>query len=214
MKKTLVALSLTAGLLVAAPGIPTVQAQGPGGPGGPGGGGMRNRNSPKMRLGGLWRGIGEIEKSNTPLTKAQAKKVVALVRPWGSRPKMTDGQAKSLYMGLNNVLTAQQKNQLDKMAAMRRRTERGDRGDGPRGGGPGGPGGRGPGGPGGPGGFDPQRMRQTMQKMQGFMKTMNPFYPPSKYSEIKSLPERMRQGMSRRFQSSRNTLTALARKAA
>lgn len=205
MKKTLVVMGLVAGLVVS-PMISTVHAQRPGGGGGMGGG---NRNSPKRRLSGLWRNIGELEKSKTPLTKAQAKRVVALVRPWSSKPKMTDAQAKALYMSMNAVLTTSQKNEMDKMGAMRRRTARGDR--------EGGPGGQrgGPGGPGGPGGanFDPARMRAQMQKLQGFMKTMNPFYPPSKYSEIKGLPDRMKGGWNRRYKTSQAMLTALARKA-
>ena len=206
MKKTLVAMGLVAGLIIS-PMISSVQAQGPGG----GGGGMRggNRNSPKRRLSGLWRNIGELEKSRSPLTKAQAKRVVGLVRPWTTKPKMTDDQAKALFMSMNSVLTTQQKNELDKMGAMRRRTERGDREGGPGGqrGGPGGAGG---------GGFDPARMQQMraqMQKLQGFMKTMNPFYPPTKYSELKSLPDRMKDGWTRRYKTTQTMLTALSRKA-
>lgn len=205
MKKTLVVLGLVAGLVVA-PVISAVQAQGPGG----GGGGMggRMRNSPKGRLSGLWRNLGELEKSRVPLSKAQAKRVVSMVRPWSNKPKMTDTQAKSLYMSMNAVLTSQQKNEMDKMGAMRRRTARGDR--------EGGQGGRRGGGPGG-GGFDParmQEMRAQMQKLTGFYKTMNPFYPPSKYSELKNMPDRMKDGMNRRYQGTRTMLTALARKAA
>jgi hypothetical protein len=45
------------------------------------------------------------------------------------------------------------------------------------------------------------------------MDTMNPFYPPTKYSQLKGLPDRMKQGMNRRYTESRATVTALARKA-
>lgn len=203
MKKTLVVLGLVAGLVVA-PVISAVQAQGPGG----GGMGGRMRNSPKGRLSGLWRNLGELEKSRVPLTKAQAKRVVGLVRPWTSKPKMTDTQAKGLYMSMNAVLTTQQKNEMDKMGAMRRRTERGERE-----GGQGGQGGRRGGGPGG-GNFDPAQMRAMMQKMAGFRKTMNPFYPPSKYSELKNMPDRMKDRMNRGYQGTRTMLTTLERKAA
>src|SRR5687767_14432415 len=140
MKKTLVAMGLAAGLILS-PMISAVQAQGPGG----GGGGMRGmRNSPKGRLRSLWGNIGELEKSRTPLNKAQAKRIVGLVRPWTTKPTMSDAQAKTLFMSMNSVLTTQQKNELDKLGAMRRRTDRPDREGGP-GGQRGGPGG-GPGG--------------------------------------------------------------------
>ena len=42
---------------------------------------------------------------------------------------------------------------------------------------------------------------------------MNPFYPPTEYKELKNVPERMKQGMNRRYAESRATLTALSRKA-
>jgi hypothetical protein len=203
MHKKLVVLTLAAGMLVSS-GASMVQAQGGAGGGGGMGGGMRNRNNPKSRLSSLWRGVGQLESSKAPLSKAQARQIVALVRPWGSRPKMTEADAKNLYMKMNAVLTTRQKNELDKMVAMRRRTARGGGEDGGR--------------PGGAGGnFDPQqmqKMRAQMQQMQGFLKTMNPFYPPSKYSEVKGLPDRMQQGFNRRYSSSHATLVALVRKAA
>ena len=203
MKKTWIVVGLLAALIVPA----VVQAQGPGG----GGGGARARNSPKRRLTGLVRAIGELEKGNkAPLTKDQAKKVLALVAPWRKRPKMTEDQAKALYMKMNAVLTTKQKNELDKMAALRRRNARGDR--------EGGRGGFGGGGFGGGGGQPPspqqmQQFRQQMQKMQGFLKTYNPFYPPGNYRELKDMPDRMRQGWARRHQATVALLASLAKKA-
>jgi hypothetical protein len=190
---------------------------------------MGMRNSPKSRLGGLWRNLGELQKSKAALNKDQAKRVVALVRPWGSRPKMTDAEAQNLHKQISDVLTAGQKDEMKKMAMARREAMRGEWG-GPRGrdgrgaGGPrGGPGGGRPGGPGGPGGWggprggregmDPQRMQQQMQKMQGFMKTMNPFYPPTNYKEVKEMPERMQQRMTRRYGETRAVLTTLVQRA-
>jgi hypothetical protein len=224
MMKKFVAFTLAAGLLMASGGV-AIQAQGPGGWGGrgPGGGmGMRDRNSPKGRLSSLWRNLGELQKSKAALSKDQARKVVALVRPWSSRPRMTDVEAQSLYTKMSAVLTAGQRDTMKKMAVARRNAMGGPGGPGgPRGGGPGGPGGRGgwggPGGPGGGPGMDPQRMqqmRQQMQKMQGFMRTVNPFYPPTNYKEIKSLPARMQQRFTRRYGATRAILVTLTQKAA
>jgi hypothetical protein len=176
------------------------------------------RNDPKFRLSGLMRGIGELEKGKkAALTKDQAKKVVAAVKPWQSKPKMSESEAKSLYMKLNAVLTTRQKNELDKMSAQNRRFggggDRGGSGGGSRmGGGPGG------GGPGGPGGSPPsaaqmQQMRQRMQKLQGFFKTYNPFYPPTKYKELSNMPDRMQQGQKRRYQEQQALIAQLAKKA-
>ncbi len=198
---------------------------------------MEMRNSPKARLGGLWRNLGELQKSKAALSKDQSRKVVALVRPWSSRPKMTDAEAQSLHTKISAVLTASQKQEMKKMAMARRNAMRGGA-DGPRRSGPGGPGGwggpSGPrgggsggwggprgGGPGGPGGlrggregWDPQRMQQMREKMQGLMKTMNPFYPPTNYQEVKELPLRMQQRFTRRYDATRAVLTSLVQKAA
>jgi len=193
--KKLIVMGLVAGLLMPA----TVWAQGPGG--GMGGGGGR-RNSPKGRLSGVLRGIGELEKGKAPLTKAQAKQVVGVVMPWTKKPKMTEAEAKAVYMKLNAVLTTKQKNELDKQTALRRRTA-GDREGGP-GGGAGG------------GAPDPQRMqqmRQQMQKMQGFFKTYNPFYPVTAYKEIKNLPERFSERMVKGYRDRQALLAKLAQKA-
>jgi hypothetical protein len=243
MKKRLIAVALVTGVLMTS-GAATIQAQSPGGwggrgQGGPGGwggpgGGMGMRNNPKARLSGLWRNLGELQKSKAALNKDQAKKVVALVRPWSSRPKMSDAEAQSLHTQISAVLTANQKQEMKKMAMARRAAMQGD-GDKPRGGdgrgaggprggfwgGPDGPGGVGPG-AGGPRGdgrrggresMDPQRMQQ-MQKMQGFMKTVNPFYPPTNYKEVKELPERMQQRFTRRYGATRAVLVTLVQRAA
>lgn len=182
---------------------------GMGGPGGGGGGGMRMgggmRNSPKGRLGRLIRGIGNLEEDKkAPLTAGQAKTIATSIKPWRTKKVMTDDQAKGLYMGINNVLTPKQKNEMDKNSAKNRRFG-GER--------PGGGGGQG----GGMGGNapDPKKMaemRAQMQKMRGLMKTMNPFYPPMGYPEIKTAPDRMREGMMKRYQRQSATLAAIAKK--
>ena len=232
MKKMMV-LGIAATML--AMGWQSAMAQPPGGGpgemGGPGmGRGMRMGDRDKMELSRLWRGIGELTEKNS-LSKAQAKSIVGLVRPWSLKPTMTSGQAKSLTSKLNAVLTSSQKSQLAKMRPQRGGRDGGGRdgggrdgdgrgrGDGPP---PGGMGGPPPGegrdgdrrGDGPPPGFDPAKMRAQMQKMQTLQKTMNPFYPPTKYAAIKAMPARMQQGMTRRYDRVRSTLTALSRKAA
>ena len=197
MKKHLVVMGLMVGLMFPV----AVQAQGPGG------GGPRQRTM-KMRLGGLIRGIGELEKAKkAPLTKDQAKKIVTAINPWKARPKMTEDEAKALFIKVNGTLTTKQKNELDKMAALRRRL----RGNGEGGGRPGG---GGPGGAGGPGGgnFNPQQMRQARERMRGFFKTYNPFYPPTKYAEFKTVPERMQDRQKRSYQATLTLLGQLSKK--
>lgn len=188
----------------------SVWAQGGGGGGGGFGGGNRQQ-SPKMQLGRLLRDIGELEKANKkPLTKDQAKKIVAAIKPWEKKPKMTDEDAKALRKTINDILTTAQKNELDKMAAQNRRMG----GGGPGGGGPGGGGFGGAGGGGGqPNPQQQQQFRQTMQKMQEFFKTYNPFYPPNNYKELKELPERFREGFVRRYEARKEILTKLEKKA-
>lgn len=95
---------------------------------------------------------------------------------------------------------------------------RNDREDGP--GGPGGP----PDGRGfgrGPGGFNgrPNGDRPTppteaeMKKMGDFMKSFNPFYPITSYKQVKSLPQPMQEGMTRRYKEMQAVLYQLAAKA-
>lgn len=191
--------------------VPAANAQ-MGGNGG-GGGGMRGgmRNTPKSRLSRLVRGITELEQDKkAPLSPAQARTIANAIKPWRTRKTMTDDQAKGLYMTVNNTLTSKQKNELDRDSAKNRRFG-GER--------PGGAaGGRGGfGGPGGPGGGapDPKRMKEMMaqmQKMRGLMKTMNPFYPPMGYAELKTAPDRMRDGMNRRYKHQSQALAAIAKK--
>jgi hypothetical protein len=169
----------------------------------PRGGGMRN--NPKMRLGRLVMGIGILERNKTnALTASQAKKVVAAISPWRSKASMSEEQAKGVYIKVNSVLSTKQKNELDKEAAKNRRHDgAGDR-------------------PGGWGGGNGQRpseeqikeMRKRMEKMKGFFKTYNPFYPPTKYKQFNELPDRMQSGYKRRFAAQSALISQLAKKAA
>ncbi|HEY0075447.1 MAG TPA: hypothetical protein VGB77_15220 [Abditibacteriaceae bacterium] len=213
MKKWMIAATLGAAVMSSSLSS-VVQAQGFGGGGGGGRGGGMNR-SPKGRLSGLLRGLEELEKGKTKaLTKAQAKTIVGVVNAWKAKPKMSDSEAKTVYGKLNGTLTSSQKNELDKIAAKNRRGFGGDRGGGAggRGGGPGG------GGAGGAGGGPPNpqqmaEMRARMKKMEGFFKTYNPFYPPTKYAEFKSMPDRFKDRFAKGYQARMSLVSKLAAKA-
>jgi hypothetical protein len=192
-----------------------------------------------MRLSSLIRGIGSLERdSATALTPAQARAISAVVAPWSKKPRMTETEANALHARLTNLLTANQKSVLAQRgpggAGGPGRGGEGPRDGARRGGGWGGPEGerrggspRGEGGWGGPGGGprgggpggppsaqDMQKMRQSMQKMQTFVKTTyNPFYAPANYKELKELPERMQEGFKRRHAMQQATLNRLAAKA-
>ncbi len=181
------------GTMWARPGAPREEQGGRGGPGG----WMR---SPKMSLDRTWRGIGRLQGA---LSRDQARRMVALVRPWNSRPTMSDVEAQALNSRLSSILTSAQKSQMAQM----RPGPRDGRGSG------GGQGqGRRPGGP--PPKFDWAKMEQMRSQMEGFLKVVNPFYPPGKSRSMQGMPDFMRQVMNRRYQESHATLEALARKAA
>ena len=52
-----------------------------------------------------------------------------------------------------------------------------------------------------------------MKKMEAFMKTFNPFYPPTSYKQLKELPRPMQEGMQRRYKETQAVLSQLAIKA-
>jgi hypothetical protein len=175
-----VVLSLTAAAMLS--GVAFAQGGPP--PGG-GGGGFANfmANLPpeaqaKMKKWQAWRqnhkNIGQLNQTmhaitemdkdpSTQLKKDQAKKISAAVKPWASKPVMTDDQALALNKQITGVLST---TQLKKFATMQANRRSGFGGGRPGGGGPGGPGGAPGGGPGGPrpggagGGmrFDPSKM--------------------------------------------------------
>jgi hypothetical protein len=131
-----------------------------------GGGGqfsaMREKYKYTFQLMQMVRHIGDIDKDKKyTLTPAQAKSVLGVLKPWRSKPKMTQDQAKGISKSLKKVFTA---DQLNAMARIKSHF-----GQGPGGRGPGaGQGGPRPGGPNGQGGqrhFDPNAM-----------KDFNPFY--------------------------------------
>lgn len=164
------------------------------------------RRSAKMRIGMVLRGVGDLQHSSAPITKPQAQALLKVLRPWQQRPQMTETQATAVVVKLNGILTAKQKNELDKQAALRRRTSAGDRtGNGQAGG-------RNGGGAGG-GSFDRNEMRQRMQQMGAFMRTYNPLYPPNRYADFKKLPDRMQQSFMRRYQDRIKVLAMLAARA-
>lgn len=185
--------------------------------------GLRRDNS-KARLEGVLMGVGSLERGGkTPLSKDQARKMVALISGWKKKSHMSDAEAQSLSGKLSAVLTSAQKNAIQQARPQNRRGDRrgpdgrgdGGRPNGGRRGGFGGGMGRMGGGFGGDGPTPEQRqqMQKRMQALQNFMKTYNPFYPPTKYKEVNSAPERMRQGMTRRYEMTMALLSQLSKKA-
>ena len=195
--------------------------------GGPGGhrGGFRHND--KRQLTGLIRDIAQVDTSGQHvLNGKQARAIIHTLDPWSRQPVLQDAQATALIGDLRNFLTASEKLDIAQIDANRPRGGGGFGGGGDRGGqgGPGGPGGGGgqgggaggfdrpgdplapagggasggddhhggPGGPGGPGGADFQAFRE-------FAMSTNPLYPPQKYPKFASLPERMQDGMARRY---------------
>ena len=221
------------------PGGPGGFGGGFGGPDGRGRGrggmmGGPGRRSEKMRLGGFLRGISELERAKkTPLNKQQAQKIVATIAPWRKKAAMSEADAKKLSIALHNTLTAAQKTALQTMRPPRpqgfgqgrapggRSGERPDgppRGERPDGPPPGGFGGPPPGGFGrglrGERGERPAPPTQAqMKKMETFMKTFNPFYPPTSYKQLKELPRPMQEGVQRRYKETQAALAQLVAKA-
>lgn len=200
LKKWMLITGCASGLLFASQ-LPQVLAQGR----------TNGRNSApprradsKRQLGALWNGMWRIEGSMTPLSKAQAKRIVATVRPWSGKNSMTEAQAKSVISSLNGVLTPAQKSvvgDLDKDGPRRDGPPPGRRGDGPP------PRGRRGDGPRDDG---PPRMDENATQM---MATLNPFYAPTGYDTFKTLPPRMQTNLLHRYQEVRATLISLSRKA-
>ena len=130
--------------------------------------------------------VAEMDKDPaTKITKPEAQKMLAVIKPWMSKPVMKDDDAKAVNNALAKTLTVPQ---LKKMAAASAR--QGGGGGRPGGGGGGRPGGGGGGGgfggggqgggrPGGGGGFDPSKLPDP--------KEYNPLnvnsYPKSPMSE-------------------------------
>lgn len=92
------------------------------------------------------------------LTPAQAKQVLAVMKPIRSKSKLTQDQAKQALKDLKRIFNVSQLNAMAKIKPPARRV------------GPGGSGG--PGGPGGPGGAQGNRPRMDSAAMKDF----NPFY--------------------------------------
>jgi len=122
--------------------------------------GFREKYKYTFQLMQMVRHIGEMEKDKKyALTPAQAKKVLAVLKPLRSKPKLTQDQAKQALKDLKSALTAEQ---LNAMARMRTRFR------------PGPPGGAGP----RAGGQQPQRRWDP-----NAMKDFNPFYSKAKVDD-------------------------------
>ncbi len=215
LKKWMLITGCASGLFFASQ-LPEVWAQ-QGRANGRNNGTQPHRDNGKRQLGALWNGVWRIEGSMAPLSPAQAKRIIAVMRPWSSKNSMTDAQAKSLVSSINGVLTASQKSVVGDLNEGPGGGPRG-RGGPPRGDGPPHNGGRGDGPPPRDGngpppprdGDGPPGMDAASREM---MAALNPFYAPTGYSTFKSLPARMQIQLLHRYQESRATLIALSRKA-
>lgn len=146
---------------------------------GPGGGGfqpppelmkafekMRTARKNRMQVGQTIRALAELNKDpKTALTKDQAKKVLAVINSWKSKPSMTEDQAKQVSKELTTPLASNLSQLKALTVAMQSRGRMGGMGGGRPGGGGGMGGGR-PGGggpPGGGGAFDPKAMARRIE---------------------------------------------------
>ncbi len=167
---------LLIGMLLTLATVPAL-AQGPGGGGPPGGGGMppafqkfMAQNKYKMQMRQQLRAVSEMNRDpGTALTPAQAKQLLLVIKPWSTKPKMSEEDAKGIMRSVKKIMSPRQLTAMGNIKPQR--GFGGGPGGGPGGGGTGGPGGGraggfggpggGPGGPGGGGGrrFDPSRMK-------------------------------------------------------
>lgn len=138
----------------------------------------RDKNKNLFSVGRTMGALAEFEKEpKTALTKDQAKKILAAVGPWKTKPVMTDANAKDLLKQVGATFTVAQATKMAQIAkeAAARGWGGGGGGMRPGGGGPPGGGGGRPGGgpPGGGGGgmMDPAAMKKRMDAM---MKGFNP----------------------------------------
>jgi hypothetical protein len=165
-----VTLILT-GALLSLTVVPAI-AQGPGGPGGPGGGGMPPQFQKLMeqmkyrrQMRDQLRAISEINRDpSTAVKPVQAKQLLAILKPWTTKDKMSEEDAKGIMRSVKKVMTARQLTAMGNVKPQ----QRGFGGGGGRpGGGPGGGFGGGPGrGPGGPGGGPGGRPRFDLARMK------------------------------------------------
>lgn len=174
--------------------------------------GMRRegmQRNPQMQVGRLVMGIGLLEKNGQhPLSAKQAKEVVRAVTPWRKKSSMTATQAGQLESKLTALLTGEQKKELQALRPPRRDNARGrSRGRGREG--RAGMQRRTP-----PTAAERQKRRAGMEKLRQILATYNPFYPPTKYSYFKEMPERMQENAKRRFAAQEAVLKALEKKAA
>lgn len=113
---------------------------------------FRDNHKQVVQVGQTVRALGEMDKDpKTKLTKDQAKKILAVMKAWRTKPVMTNDQALAVNKQLTDPLTLPQ---IKKMATLAQGGRRGGGGGMGRPGGGGGPGGA----DGGRGGFDPSRM--------------------------------------------------------
>jgi hypothetical protein len=223
MLKSRIILPLTAAVVLLG-SVTAAHAQG--GPGGaPGGGGMqmtpeqqarmkqfmkfRESHKNVFQLQTTMRNLADMDKDpKTAVSKDQAKKLLAIMNAWSSKPVMTDAQAQGVNKQVTATMSTAQIKKMAQMAAERGRGGMmggGGRMGGPGGGGaPGGGGGRmGGGAPGGGGGGG--RMGGGGGRGGSFtLKDYNPL-------NAASMPEgRMRDGAKKRLADMKAALTKRA----
>lgn len=83
---------------------------------------FREAHKYTFQLMGMAGNIGRLDKeTKTPLTKAQAKAVLAVLKPLRAKPKLTQDEAKKALKGLKKVLTEKQLTEIGKMKPEDRR---------------------------------------------------------------------------------------------
>ncbi len=152
--------------------VPGVRAQGPGG-------GMPPEIAAKIKAWGKWRdahkGISNVQtlfyqveqmdkEKGYELNKVQSGKLLGIMKPWRTKPEMSDDQAKSMMKSVTGMLTDKQVKKMTTIQAPWAR--QGGGGGGGRPGGAGGGGGR----PGGGGG----RRVQVPGSAQGWIQSAEP----------------------------------------
>ncbi len=166
------------------------------------------RNHSKRQLEHFVMGVGFLEKDGkAKLSSTQAGKIVNLISPWCNKSVMSEAQAKSLEQKLRVVLTSAQASELKKLRTTRRDENR-----------RGGPNGERRGALGGekrgsaPSAAQQKEFKARMEKMRAFMKTYNPFYPPTNYKTVQEMQPRMQERYKRRYSQTASLLSLLAKK--
>ncbi len=155
-----------------------------------------HHHGPKGRLDHAWHEAERLERGPNELSKAQARQLVSLVKPWAVRPTMSDMQAGQLAQKVEAV-TGVSPNRRPPREEGHEGPPRGDEwggrpprdGDGP-----------------------PPRHRPHTHTPPPA--DYNPFYAPTGRADWKTLPSGMQQFLARRYRENRLVLEKLSHRAA